>query len=384
MLRNLVADEPAGPGAWSGPGAHRPRRPRAVRRGPGRPDGGAGVARYLDLVDRLVAFADEPPWTKRAHKPARKVLPPGPRPGLEAAARPRRGGGACRPPPTTVAHADRCTAYARPPSASVCGGAPGPALRRRRPAVWCVHTNRSRPCSATTTTGPRRSGLCSSWATAPPRPARTPSPTACCTHGSTRAAPTPRGSSSTPGAPPSGPRPTPRRLSRARRPSASAGGRPTSPPPRTDLLADLVTWHLGGVPSRSADAAARCGSARHGQPVVDRRRRARQPRPRTGSGPGRGQHGGTVGVDVEPAGRAGFPGFEDVAVHPQEGSREPTGTWVRQEVLLKATGWGLAVDPTTVRLDDRRVVSWEELLPRRTAAGSRTCPCPRGTSEPSR
>ena len=36
---------------------------------------GLASARYLDLVDRLVAFADEPPWTERAHKPVRKVLP---------------------------------------------------------------------------------------------------------------------------------------------------------------------------------------------------------------------------------------------------------------------------------------------------------------------
>jgi len=39
-------------------------------------------------------------------------------------------------------------------------------------------------------------------------------------------------------------------------------------------------------------------------------------------------------------------------------------TWVRKEALLKATGWGLAVDPRRVWIDDaRRVVSWEEHLP---------------------
>jgi 4'-phosphopantetheinyl transferase len=73
---------------------------------------------------------------------------------------------------------------------------------------------------------------------------------------------------------------------------------------------------------------------------------------------------GPVGVDVEPAGRAGFPGFEDVAAHPQEEGRDPTLTWVRKEAVLKATGWGLAIDPRGVRLDDGpRLVSWDERLP---------------------
>ncbi len=73
---------------------------------------------------------------------------------------------------------------------------------------------------------------------------------------------------------------------------------------------------------------------------------------------------GPVGVDIERAGRARFPGFEEVALHPQERCSEPTQTWVRKEALLKATGWGLALDPRQVRIDeDRRVVSWDERLP---------------------
>ena len=73
---------------------------------------------------------------------------------------------------------------------------------------------------------------------------------------------------------------------------------------------------------------------------------------------------GPVGVDVEPAGRARFPGFEDVAAHPQEEGRDPTLTWVRKEAALKATGWGLAIDPRGVRVDDGpRLVSWDERLP---------------------
>ena len=73
---------------------------------------------------------------------------------------------------------------------------------------------------------------------------------------------------------------------------------------------------------------------------------------------------GPVGVDVEVAGSARFPGFEDVAAHPEEHTGEPTRTWVRKEAALKATGWGLALDPRKVRIDeDLRVVSWDERLP---------------------
>ena len=73
---------------------------------------------------------------------------------------------------------------------------------------------------------------------------------------------------------------------------------------------------------------------------------------------------GPVGVDVEPAGSARFPGFEDVAAHPQEGSRDPTVSWVRKEAALKATGWGLAIDPQVVWVDEGpRLVSWDERLP---------------------
>jgi 4'-phosphopantetheinyl transferase len=73
---------------------------------------------------------------------------------------------------------------------------------------------------------------------------------------------------------------------------------------------------------------------------------------------------GPVGVDVEAAGSAGFPGFEDVAAHPQEEGRDATVTWVRKEAVLKATGWGLALDPQGVWVDDGpRLVSWDERLP---------------------
>ena len=86
---------------------------------------------------------------------------------------------------------------------------------------------------------------------------------------------------------------------------------------------------------------------------------------------------GAVGVDVERAGSARFPGFEDVAVHPDEQSREPTVTWVRKEAALKATGWGLAIDPRTVWVDDGPgVQSWDERLPPPERCWLRDLPLP--------
>lgn len=62
---------------------------------------------------------------------------------------------------------------------------------------------------------------------------------------------------------------------------------------------------------------------------------------------------GPVGVDVEHEASAGFANFAAVALHHSEsadGPREQTVTWVRKESLVKATGAGLRLDPTLVRL----------------------------------
>jgi 4'-phosphopantetheinyl transferase len=149
-----------------------------------------------------------------------------------------------------------------------------------------------------------------------------------------------------------------------RPPLLRVGWRPATEPSAADrLLADLVTWHVGtALPI--GRRCVRCGSTSHGQPFVE----ADVVHLSLSRAPGLAlaavSTAGPVGVDVEPAGRARFPGFEDVAVHPQEGCREPTETWVHKEALLKATGWGLAIDPRQVWIDDdRRVVSWDELLP---------------------
>jgi 4'-phosphopantetheinyl transferase len=148
-----------------------------------------------------------------------------------------------------------------------------------------------------------------------------------------------------------------------RAPLLRVGWRPATEASAADrLLADLLSRHLGTT-LRVGRRCARCGSAGHGQPFVEgdavHVSLSRAP----GVVVAAVSTTGPVGVDVEPAGSAGFPGFEDVAIHPQEVCREPTQAWVRKEALLKATGWGLALDPRQVWIDDdRRVVSWDERL----------------------
>lgn len=60
---------------------------------------------------------------------------------------------------------------------------------------------------------------------------------------------------------------------------------------------------------------------------------------------------GPVGVDVEADGAAAFPGFDRVALHPREPSTtNDTVVWVRKESVLKATGHGLRVEPSLLRV----------------------------------
>jgi 4'-phosphopantetheinyl transferase len=69
---------------------------------------------------------------------------------------------------------------------------------------------------------------------------------------------------------------------------------------------------------------------------------------------------GPVGLDVEARRERLFDGFDDVALSPQETVttvEDRLRTWARKEALLKACGLGLAVDPRTVVLDGRHVVS---------------------------
>ena len=75
VLRSLVADESQD--LVRGPVLARIDRDVREQYDSARADLIAGLAspRYLDLVDRLVRFADEPPWTDLAHEQARRVLP---------------------------------------------------------------------------------------------------------------------------------------------------------------------------------------------------------------------------------------------------------------------------------------------------------------------
>ncbi|MEL4357174.1 MULTISPECIES: 4'-phosphopantetheinyl transferase family protein [unclassified Luteococcus] len=140
-----------------------------------------------------------------------------------------------------------------------------------------------------------------------------------------------------------------------------------------ELLLELARERLGLTGPyterlRLGHACPGCGSGAHGRPVL-----LGAPAP-VGVSLSRDRTGelavaalsrtGQVGVDVEAATAAGFPGFDELAVHPDEPTPaggwtavERTRLWVRKEAALKAWGTGLAVDPRRVRLDDLADVS---------------------------
>ena len=129
------------------------------------------------------------------------------------------------------------------------------------------------------------------------------------------------------------------------------------------VLGDLVAGLVSGRP-HIARRCSRCGGTDHGRPVVDADGVHLSLSRASGLVVAAVSTVGPVGVDVERAGSAGFAGFEDVAVHPRERGCEPTVTWVRKEAALKATGWGLAIDPRDVWIGDGpSVTSWDERLP---------------------
>ena len=81
--------------------------------------------------------------------------------------------------------------------------------------------------------------------------------------------------------------------------------------------------------------------------------------------------GPSVGVDVEATALFSAAEVADVLLHPAERAataRETAAAWVRKEALLKASGWGLAVEPSAIRLDDSTgspvVVEWPTSVPR--------------------
>ena len=136
------------------------------------------------------------------------------------------------------------------------------------------------------------------------------------------------------------------------------------------LLAHEVA-RISGTPAaevRVVHSCPQCGSADHGTPVVVTPRRpamsvsvSRAP----GAVVVAVSMVGAVGVDLERPDAARFAGFGRVALNEHE--QAPTiesraTTWVRKESLLKATGQGLHLDPSTIRISGAhqapRIVEW--------------------------
>ena len=111
------------------------------------------------------------------------------------------------------------------------------------------------------------------------------------------------------------------------------GWRSASGPGAADaLLADLVVRHVGGTTPLIGRRCGRCGRAGHGVPVIGGDAGHLSPSLSLSRAPGlvvvAVTTAGPVGVDVEQAGSARFPGFDDVAVHPGEdrGDRRRPGS----------------------------------------------------------
>ena len=154
----------------------------------------------------------------------------------------------------------------------------------------------------------------------------------------------------------------------ARRLEIAYGARPAH-----DLLRmEAARFH--DVPARTivlTHECPRCGSDEHGQPRLLATAAVRNPAYVSLSRAGdlsvvAVTDAGPVGVDLEAEGAAGFAGFADVALHPDEratAGTDPTRTWVRKEALLKAYGLGLAVDPGDIRLDHDGLATWDSPHP---------------------
>lgn len=141
-----------------------------------------------------------------------------------------------------------------------------------------------------------------------------------------------------------------------------------------ELLREVVAACCGVAPRevRTVSRCAECGSSTHGRPYVLPVPGWDPPHVSLSRADGlvlvAVTAAGPVGVDVERAAGADFPGFDEVALHPSERATEAAGrtrTWVRKESLLKALGRGLAVDPREVRLSGpdqpAAVLAWPDV-----------------------
>ena len=150
------------------------------------------------------------------------------------------------------------------------------------------------------------------------------------------------------------------------------------------LLRSLLADHTGD-PAGSFSfvrSCPTCGSDRHGKPMVDG-----QPDLHVSISYGARlavaalSHDGPVGVDVEAISAADFEGFDRVTLSSDEiddlrsaalaGSdllRARCRLWARKEAILKATGHGLAIDPTQVVVSppwsEAALVAWHAEVPR--------------------
>jgi len=107
---------------------------------------------------------------------------------------------------------------------------------------------------------------------------------------------------------------------------------------RTEALAALG---IGEVAHR----CPRCGAADHGQPFAEGVALSLS---HAGGVTLAALSEGPVGIDHEPLG-VNVP--RDVVAHPSE-TDDPLRLWVRKEAVLKATGLGLRIDPTSFWIDE--------------------------------
>lgn len=123
----------------------------------------------------------------------------------------------------------------------------------------------------------------------------------------------------------------------------------------------LVATAVGELTGRAGEVAyshlcPRCGSDRHGRPVlVGRHDVGISVAHAGGTTAVAGVADATIGVDLEDASDAGFASIGTVLLHPRERADRPDDlarTWVRKESLLKALGIGLGVDVRDVQVSD--------------------------------